>query len=176
MNANKAKESLLTQDRLKSILLYYRHTGRFIWLVDAARNVKAGREAGRLSNGYVRITIGGNQFSAHRLAWVYVHGEWPTGSLDHINGNRSDNRIQNLRIANKFENGQNRCLNSNNKSGFTGVTRSGDKWRAAITIRGKFQHLGFFEDASDAANAYRTAKQKLHTFNPVMRDKHAIST
>ncbi len=176
MNANKAKEAMLTQEKLKSILLYCQHNGKFTWLVNAARNVKAGREAGRLSFGYIRITINGMQFNAHRLAWLYVYGEWPSGCLDHINGDRSDNRIDNLRPANSVENGQNRRRNSNNKSGFTGVTRSGDMWRAAITVNGKYNHLGFCLDVRDAANAYRSAKQKLHIFNPTVREEHAFRT
>lgn len=96
---------------------------------------------------------------AHRLAWLYVYGEWPDAEIDHINGNTGDNRISNLRPATRAQNGANRGRQTNNASGVKGVcwhAQSG-KWRAMIRISGKSRHLGLFNDIGAAAAAYARA-------------------
>lgn len=100
-----------------------------------------------------------------------AYGAWPDGEIDHINGDRKDNRLENLRLATSSENKQNIGLKSNNRSGFTGVSwfAAAKKWRADITIAGKMRHLGRFDTPEAAAEAYAKAKAELHTFNPVAR-------
>ena len=94
----------LTQERLKEVLKYFPRTGRFRWRVPGPRGAPAGREAGTRHGGYRSIRIDGVRHYEHRLAWLYVHGEHPTGDIDHDNGNRADNRISNLRHCPHAEN------------------------------------------------------------------------
>ena len=162
----------LTAERLREILNYDPDTGVFTWRVPKGRRVKAGAVAG-CDNGdeYIRIRIDGRDYRAHRLAWLYVHGCWPSDQLDHINGNRSDNRMSNLREATPAENNQNRAISSKNTSGFPGVHwhRAKCKWQAQINVNGKKRHLGWLSDPAEAHAAYTAAKARLHTFNPTVR-------
>lgn len=112
--------------------------------------------------GYRSISIDDRDYLAHRLAWLYVHGKWPPHQLDHINMDRADNRMCNLRQADNAENNCNRPLQSNNTSGFKGVSfhKQTRKWKASLKVRGKDIHLGLFDEAEAAAAAYRLAAQK----------------
>lgn len=135
---NKLKESLLPQNRLKEMLIYYPETGIFIWN-ERRRGRKFGQIAGNLNkvSGYVCIVIDGNNYLAHRLAWLYVHGDFPSGEqsfIDHINGKKGDNRIVNLRKASHKENHRNKPITSNNSSGITGVTREKRVVRDGVKI------------------------------------------
>jgi hypothetical protein len=124
----------------------------------------SGKIAGTKSNGYLVINIDYEINSGHRLAWLYMHGAWPNGNLDHINGNRADNRIENLREATQAQNRQNlRGAKCNNSTGLLGVSKSykDGKYRAAIN--GK--HLGLFDTKEQAHSAYIDAKRILHLFN-----------
>src|SRR5690349_15052213 len=105
-NANKGKASL-TQQYLKEILHYDPETGVFIWYTSRG-HCKAGNVAGSLNLGYILIGICNFKYQAHRLAWLYMTGEWPTFEIDHKNGVSSDNRWENLREATRIINGQNR--------------------------------------------------------------------
>ena len=88
----------LTQSRLKEVLAYDPYSGKFTWKVSLNTKIRAGSAAGCLSpEGYIRITIGGKKYKAHRLAWFYVYGYFPENQVVHLNGARSDNRISNLR-------------------------------------------------------------------------------
>lgn len=159
----------LTAARLREILHYDPETGVFTWVKSRGR-AKALAQAGAVNvQGYTQISIFNHTYKAHRLAWIYVHGCEPPRGLDHINRVKTDNRMCNLRLASDMENGQNRSRQSNNLSGFTGVSyfqRNG-KWRATIRYAGKQHHLGLFATAEDAAEAYSCAKIRLHTFNPI---------
>jgi len=101
---------------------------------------------------------------AHMLAWLIVYGEWPNGQIDHINGDRLDNRIKNLRVVTQQQNAFNRVLYKNNSSGVKGVSWSiaQQAWHAQIRVTGKRIHLGFFKSKNDAANAYAAASAKFH--------------
>lgn len=104
----------------------------------------------------------------HRLAWLYVHGEWPTEQIDHINQNPVDNRIANLRPADKSQNVQNIDA-AYGSSGYRGVSfdsRCGDgnSWRARIMVDGKSHSLGYYATAEEAHDAYLAAKRELHPF------------
>jgi len=162
---------MITQQELKQYLSYNKDTGIFTWINFINKsNVKKGSIAGYVNNNeYVIIKINQLRYAAHRLAWLYVHGKMPNKYLDHINRNKQDNRIENLRECNNSQNAQNR-LNalSINKSGYLGVwsNRNSKKhpYAAGIKINNKSYYLGSFSNALDAHKAYLEAKKKLHEF------------
>jgi len=119
----------------------------------------------RTSHGYTVIRIGGALHGAHRLAWFYVHGEWPE-VIDHINGDRSDNRIANLRNVTQSENMQNlKKAPASSKSGLLGAHRFGrsKKWTARIRIGGVSVRLGSYDTAEEAHASYMAAKAQHHS-------------
>lgn len=149
----------MTQIELKQKLKYDSTTGIFTWLSGKYKNKQAGTIGGTLpDNGYIKITINKKEYKAHRLAWLYVHGEFPPKLLDHINRDRTDNRIDNLRVADDATNSKNQTLYKNNTSGYHGITSHGDKWRARINVNGKKIHLGIFENLQDAVKARKQAE------------------
>lgn len=158
---------MLTAEYVKTLLDYDPETGIFVWKVSRRKRLQ-GVKAGRISNkGYVQISIDDKRYSAHRLAWLVYYGEFPNGWLDHINRNKSDNRISNLRIATNQQNQFNQGLPSNNTSGFKGVVwnKNQGKWNAAMTLNGKRHHLGTFETKEEASAAYeKFAKEKQGDF------------
>lgn len=146
---------MLTQDRLKELLTYDPVTGEFRWL-KKRRGVRSGEIAGNCSDGYRRIRIDRLEYKAHRLAWLYVRGQWPGDDIDHINGDPGDNRLCNLREANHAQNMANQRRRKDNTSGRKGVARSAAKrprWRAHF--RGRY--LGSFATEDDAHAAYKKA-------------------
>jgi citrate synthase len=126
MPKNKVSEysptaSTLTQEYLKSILDYDLDTGIFTWKVSKANRTKVGDVAGWSYNGYREIEINNKAYKAHRLAWLYVYGEMPKNLVDHVDGNRSNNKISNLREATYQENSENYKTPKTNKSGVKNV-------------------------------------------------------
>lgn len=158
----------LTPNMLKSILHYDENTGAFTWVKQVCSQSKLGGTAGWVTEfGYWRISAFYVRYAAHRLAWFYVHGKWPVGQIDHIDGNRLNNRMSNLREATQLENSQNSYKPSkNNKSGFLGVhkPKNSNKWIAMIRSNGRNHYLGQFLSAEDASKAYIEAKKQLHPF------------
>ena len=158
----------MTQDQLKRILSYDPETGLFHWRIKPSKRFTAGMQAGSSVNGYIRIHTNGRQYSAHRLAWLYIHGVEPKHQIDHINGNPSDNRIVNLRQATALENAQNiRKPQKNNTHGNLGVTFDPKKklWRTRISVNGTRKYIGKFKTQEQAAQAYLEAKRAMHPFN-----------
>jgi HNH endonuclease/AP2 domain len=147
-------------------LKYDPETGVFVWVVSGHRVTK-GSVAGRYTSlGYRQIQYEGKKYLSHRLAWFLFHGEWPKGIIDHINGIKDDNRIANLRDVDQSVNKQNTITAyANNKSGFLGVSfrKKIGRWRAQIVIDKKVKHIGLFDSAEKAHNAYLEAKRKNHT-------------
>jgi hypothetical protein len=152
---------MLTAERLREILHYDPATGVFTWLAPVG-NRACGAPAGRLSHGYIGIQIGGKRYLAHRLAWLYVTGEWPSDQVDHINLDRSDNRWCNLRPAGQSQNMGNTRVYCNNTSGFKGVSweKGRRKWDARVLVKGKNIHLGYFDAPHLAYAAYCLAARK----------------
>jgi hypothetical protein len=113
--------------------------------------------------GYVIIRVDNNVYKAHRLAWLYVYGEWPDGEIDHINRNKSDNRIENLRVVTRSQNQMNIAAYSNNSAGIKGVVwhEGRQHWRAYIKIDGQLIDLGHFSDIDDAKQARLEAETEL---------------
>lgn len=155
----------LTANALREAMSYDPATGNFTWIT-RRQGTWVGRPAGRpgKNGGYGTIMLRGKLYLAHRLAWLYVHGEWPPHLIDHINGNRGDNRICNLRPATSSQNAINKKLRSDNVSGSRGVywKRNERKWIAQIGVQGKRIHLGSFEDQQKAEHAYRNAAALHH--------------
>ena len=154
----------LTAERLRELLHYDPETGIFTWLVHRPP-IKAGAIAGGFVHSYLRIRISGRAYGSHRLAWLYMTGEWPEEDIDHINGVKHDNRIKNLRNVSRLMNTQNqRRAQSHNTSGLLGVSRveSRNKWVATIKFAGKKRHIGYFRTPQEAHDAYIAAKRQLH--------------
>lgn len=154
---------MVTVDRLRQVLNYNPETGVFIWKIPTGKRTKVGSVAGSIrKDGYRPIKVDGHRYLAHRLAWLYQTGEWPTDVIDHINGDPSDNRIANLREASRFQNQQNQGVRKNNTSGFKGVSLSRGRWCAEIRVHGKKKSLGSFDTPEEAHAAYCTAAEQFH--------------
>lgn len=147
--------------------LYYCHeTGVFTWARDSMR-AKRGAIAGSKNkiNGYVELCVYGKKYLAHRVAWLIARGTNAELPIDHINGNRSDNRIANLRLDESGINAQNiRKPKKQNTSGFLGVTfcRHTGRWLAQICVNRKHKNLGRFDTPEQAYAAYLDAKRLMH--------------
>lgn len=154
----------MNQDRLKSVLIYDECTGDFKWSKPVGR-WKAGDIAGSVfdngyNNKYRRITIDGKQHFAHRLAWLYVTGEWPSDYIDHINHDGLDNRFDNLRLASNEMNQKNIATSKRNASGIIGVcmvTKS-SKWHSWVSREGRQVHLGSFDNFFEACCSRKSAE------------------
>jgi HNH endonuclease/AP2 domain-containing protein len=154
----------ITAARLRELLDYNSETGEFRWRKQVSRSVKAGAVAGLTDrDGYRRITIQGRIYPAHRLAWLYMTGQWCRVMIDHRDGNPSNNRRDNLRRATVSQNNANRRIHRNNKCGFKGVVRNHiGRWVSAIYKNGKRHHLGSFGTPQEAHAAYVLAAPRLH--------------
>lgn len=164
--------SCISLEQLRQMLHYDELTGVFTWRCDRNRGrtkqsiVSVGDVAGNVSTttGYRFICIERKKYAAHRLAWFYVHGHWPKECIDHINCDRADNRIENLREATRQQNNLNKGPRQGTISGIKGVSWSKTKkmWFAQIGFNGKNHNLGWFKSKELAAKAYRKAAAKFH--------------
>jgi hypothetical protein len=146
----------LTAERLRELLDYDPETGVFRWKMNRRR----GKVAGTLRpDGYRQIGIDGCLYLEHRLAWLYVNGEWPADEIDHRNRERAGNQVESLRPATRPQNFAN-SIGKGSTSGFKGVSAYGQKWRARICVEGNHIFLGYFDTVDDARAAYWQAAQK----------------
>ena len=155
-----AKNSILTQQRLQQLYDYDSETGIFFHKTNGTKRGFIRKD------GYVQLEIDRHYYLCHRLAWLYVNGEWPKHEIDHINKIKSDNRITNLRDVRRYINSQNKNLPKNNKSGHTGIkweTKS-NKWIVKFQMDNKIYHLGTYEDL-DKAIQVKEAKVKEILYN-----------
>lgn len=154
---------MITQQKLKELLHYSPETGIFTWKVRPANRVKVGQEAGSYSGGYRRIRIDDKRYYGHRLAWLYMYGEFPDRQIDHINEVKDDNRIVNLREASYQLQQQNISSRKNNTSGIKGVYwhKVRQKWMACIVHNYKQIHLGYFDTKFAAQMARHCAELEL---------------
>lgn len=165
----------ITQSIARETLSYSPDTGALAWLPRRrtlfttdqqwrAWNTRyAGKDAGRIANdGYRKVTILGGRYQAHRLIWLLVYGCWPTGEIDHINGDPADNRLANLRDVSHRDNQRNQRLKSSNTSGFNGVLwdKFAKRWLAYIGGANR-RHVGYFDTPEQAAAARKAAQQQL---------------
>lgn len=155
---------MITQSILKEYLSYNPDTGDLTWIKRTGPCNRVGQVAGyiRDTSGYRFIEIQGLVYRSHRLVWLYVHGVAPADEIDHINHNRSDNRLVNLRSVSHSENTRNKSLLSSNNSGCNGVSWAKDreKWRAKIYSNGKQIYLGSFDLLEDAIECRKAANIK----------------
>lgn len=156
---------MITQSRLKELLNYNQNTGIFTWIVNKNR-AHIGDIAGcSNSKGYIYIQINGYNFRAHRLAWLYVYGKFPDYEIDHIDRDRKNNRISNLRDINHNQNMQNTKIYSSNKSGYRGVSwnKTQCKWKVTVRYKQKHYHGGVFVNIDDAIESVKCLREKLFT-------------
>jgi len=154
---------MITQNRLKELLDYAPETGVFTWKVSYPRAQKGAVAGAKDTYGYVVIRLDKILYKAHRLAWLYIAGEWPVKGLDHINQVKNDNRISNLRLADQSMNMHNVPVRTGSKSGISGVTWRADrkKWNARIKVGYKNFNLGLFNDVTSAIAARQAAELRL---------------
>lgn len=162
-----------TVEELKSLFDYEPDNGRLIWKV--ARNSRKGKvapgvEAGSRSGAgfHLELTVNGFRTYVHRVVWAVHYGAWPTGVIDHIDGDGFNNRIVNLRQVTQRVNVENqRKTRSDNTSGFTGVMWRADKkrWCAVIQVNGKRLRRGGYDTPEEAYAGYLKAKRELHEGN-----------
>lgn len=153
----------ISADYVRRHLNYDELTGIFTWNLPG-RGRQLGKPLGSpQGNGYLSIRVQGVLCLAHRLAWLYVNGTWPEKHIDHINGNRADNSIANLRDVSQTENNQNiQKAQQNSASGYLGVREHKGRFHANIGVNSKSVYLGTFETAELASEAYQKAKLELH--------------
>jgi len=160
-------KSDLNSERVRELLDYNAETGVFRWR-NKGRKHAAGAIAGSAdpSHGYIRIVVDGELCYAHRLAWLYMFGEWPRNSIDHMNGDNSDNSFGNLRDVTQATNAQNirSAMASNRTTGMLGASLRKDtgRYTARMRVPGKYLALGCFDTPEQAHEAYVEAKRRLH--------------
>jgi HNH endonuclease len=160
---------ILTAERLREVLDYDPETGEFRWLPRPGVPTFNARLAGKVATGavnekgYVQIEIDGKRYRAHRLAHLWMTGEWPPASIDHMERNRADNRWSKLRPANRSQQAANQGLNTRNRSGVKGVFLDKERglWRAIIEVNGREHYLGRYADFEKAVTARREAEVRI---------------
>jgi hypothetical protein len=153
----------VTVDLLKELFDYDKETGDLIWKVSKG-GVTSGAVVGCITQyGYKQVRINKKSYLAHRIVFLLHKGYLPK-TLDHINGDRVDNRIENLRPVTINQNQHNRKLNKNNTSGHKGVSwcKLTNKWKTSIKLEGKRINLGTFDNLEEAAEVVREAREELH--------------
>ena len=154
---------MLTQSEIRRLTNYNEETGEFTWSANAHKKVR-GKPVGSMSrNGYLVTKVDYKRYLVHRLVWLYVHGEFPKDEIDHINRNKADNRVSNLRDVDRFTNVHNKSKTSNSVSGYTGVRRTSNKkrWQAFIHMGGKFMNLGVYDTIDEALSARVEYKRRV---------------
>lgn len=149
--------------RIFELLDYNPEDGSFTWKINRRGRRQKGMKAGCLNtNGYIRISIDYKLYNASRIAWLFIKNKWPDKYIDHIDGNPSNNRANNLREASILQNGANRKKPISNKSGIKGVSliKSTGKWGAWIKVSGKSKYLGSFATKEQAGKAYEISAKK----------------
>jgi len=153
---------------------FYKHRDRSYFKTNRAYQVFRGKFEGKEAmavlgkNGYLHGMVDGKQIYTHIAVWAMVHGEWPSGQIDHINGDRLDNRIENLRVVSSLENSCNKAKSAGKTSRYIGVgwSKSKGKWRAYINAEhNKLKHLGYFDSEEDAAAARLAVQRTLPQFH-----------
>ena len=163
----------ITIDELRARVSYDPESGQFTWLhSEKCRPSWNSRFVGKKalcaphSNGYLFGAIANQKLFAHRVAWALHHGQWPDGEVDHVNHDKTDNRISNLRVVQRTQNAMNLSKSKRNVSGVTGVFKHSQtgRWQAQIRVGRTSIHLGSFESFDDAVAARRQAEEQ-HGFH-----------
>ncbi len=155
---------MITQDIVRDLFTYSPDTGILVRAKKVKGGVNAGDEVGLSVNsaGYKQVTINGKSYLLHRIIWLYVNGSLPVEIMDHINRDKTDNRICNLRLVSKRENNINQGLRKDNTTGYKGVSYSKSKRKYVSHMRdiGKRVYLGAFTTAQEASIAYSKACER----------------
>ena len=152
---------MITAEELREQFDYDQETGVFTRRVRSSNCIKIGCVAGTLnSDGYLKFRVNNKRYFAHRLAWLYVHGVWPCAQIDHINGDRDDNRIANLREATCAENSRNSKKRRGGRCRLKGVYIQKHRFGAQIRMQGKNIYLGYYATEEEAHAAYVAAAEK----------------
>lgn len=153
-------KTLPTPEYLRKRLRYEPETGKLFWIdcdeeTNSWRAKYVNKEAftSFMNQGYRQGTIKKSGFLAHRVIWAIYYGKWPEKTIDHIDGDRSNNKITNLREATQSENSRNMSISKRNKSGFIGVSwsKQRNKWHVQMMVNGINKSFGFYDDISEAA-------------------------
>jgi hypothetical protein len=154
---------MLTAERVRELLDYDPKTGQFTWKKSPGYKRLIGKAAGCTSpTGYVQVGLYNKLYYAHRLAWLWMTGDWPKRKLDHRNGNGLDNSFGNLREATHAQNMQNSRLRKDNTTGYRGVCRRGEKFQARIRTNGRSKCLGTFATVEEAARVREEAVKQVY--------------
>jgi hypothetical protein len=149
-------------EELKLKFRYEPDTGHIYWIEAGKGKIKKKPAGTKTNTGYMMIMIDKKRYYSHRLAWALHHGRWPNDQVDHINGNKIDNRIINLREATNAENGKNYGFNKSNTSGIKGVSwcKCTNKWRAMIKVNNTKKCLGRYDTVEQAAYVRKQAEDR----------------
>ena len=160
---------MISVDVLREYFELDAEAGKIFWKKKTAarsNRIKLGNEAGSLSDGYVRVSLFKKKMMGHKVIWALVNDEWPEGDIDHINMNRSDNRISNLRKVTRSENFFNITKRSTNTSGYKGVTTRDQngkiRYVAQIAYNHNYKYLGIYNSPEEAKAAYDEAAKLYH--------------
>lgn len=164
----------LTQARLKELFHYDPETGIFTRRVRTSRSTRQGEtlQPSPGKRGYVRFSVDYHLHMGHRLAWLYMEGEWPAEDIDHVDRNRANNAWRNLRLSTMKQNRENTGTQANNTSGFRGVSwfRPSGKWWARIGHNGRRVSLGHYSDLISAVAARMAAERAMYTHSPLLNE------
>lgn len=154
---------MLTQEYLKNRLHYDLETGIFTWKLLTTKNqVKEGGVAGfKSARGYLSLELNTKTYLLHRLAWLYVYGNWPVGDIDHIDGNPLNNTIKNLRDVSTRDNCNNRKSHRIGQLVGTTYVKQNNNWKSRIQVNGKTIQIGTFNTQKEAHEAYLLKRMEL---------------
>lgn len=155
-------ENRITQSELKELLHYNPETGVFTRIVNRSQNARKDDITGFKQLGYLSVKINGKQYLLHRLAWLYITGEWPTEDIDHVDHIRDNNRWNNLREVSRAENLKNQSMRKSNSSGITGVSwdKSRNRWKIQINLNGIRKTLARSKDFFESCCIRKSSENK----------------
>lgn len=153
-------------DRIRSVLGYDPDTGRLTWLISLSNRSPAGSTAGSDTNGYKEVSVDGVSYRATVIIWAVAFGRLPTALIDHRDGDRSNNRLSNLREATFLQNARNVRMHCDNSAGLKGVSLNPSlgrkkRWVARICVSGRNKNLGYFLTKEEAHAAYVSAANEI---------------
>lgn len=152
---------MLTQNYLKTLIHYNPETGECVRLSKTSFNTKAGEVInGKDDRGYKRLMINRVRYKLHQLIWLYVYGEFPKEDIDHINQDKTDNRLQNLRDVSRSVNCRNIRFRKNSPFGISGISLNDSKYMVRIVQKGKEKYIGRFDDFFEACCVRKSAEHK----------------